>query len=114
MAKKNNKDIVQRDKSWDKKEYLFQRLLTRPRGFYIDTGNLFLQISFILASLTLLMSLYTAFKIHNLPNHASYYINSVDGKIYENKLTQEKFEKMKIAMAAIRAEQAQKQSQNKE
>lgn len=111
MENNNKEKKVKKEKNWDKKEYLNERLLRRPRSFYIDTGDLFLKISLVLAVGSLIMAMYTTMKVYNLPNHASYYINSVNGKIYENRITPEKLEKMKAAMAAYREKQKQ-QAQN--
>jgi hypothetical protein len=113
MEKNNKEKKVKKEKNWDKKAYLNERLLKRPRSFYIDTGDLFLKISLVLASCSLIMALYTTMKVYNLPNHASYYINSVNGKIYENRITPEKLEKMRTAMAAYRAKQNEQATNNK-
>lgn len=102
MTDKNNKQPV--EKNWNKGEYLQERLDRRSRSFYIDTGNKFLQISLILAIGTLLMSLYSTYKVKTMPNHTSYYLNGVDGKIYVNNISNEKAVKVRDAILSYRAE----------
>lgn len=112
MAKKEKPAVEKKDKNWDKKEYLKLKLSQRPRSFYILTADSFLKVSTALAICSLFMSLFIMYKVHSFPNHASYYINSVNGKIYNNNITPEKYEKMVKAMQAYRAKQAQQQSKN--
>ncbi len=116
MIKKNNKEAKEEkieNRNWNKRQYLLEQLSKRPRNFYIDTGNLFFKLSLIITCISLLMTLYTTYKVYNMPNYSSYYINSVDGKIYENQVNPEKFEKMKLAMAKIREKQQQDNKQKK-
>lgn len=94
--KKNSKPKL--EKNWDKEAHLLSVLDGRSRSFYIDTGTFFFKISMVLAVTSMLMALYCTYKVHRLPQTTSYYLNSLDGKIYENNLSPEKVQKLIVAI----------------
>ena len=117
MTNKNDtQEKHQLEKNWDKNEYLKERLNRRPRSFYIDKGNSFLNISYVLAILSLLMAFYTTYKVVTLPKHTSYHLNGVDGKIYQNNITPDKAVRIRDAILEYRAEKERqaKAAQQKE
>lgn len=98
MADKNKTSKPKLEKNWDKEAYLLSRLDSRDRSFYIRTGTFFFKLSMVLAVTSAVLALYCTYKVHKLPNNTSYYLNSIDGKIYDNNLSPEKIDKLRTAI----------------
>lgn len=106
MANKNKDSTPKLEKNWDKEAYLLGRLDARPRSFFIDVGTFFFKLSMVLAVTSMVLALYCTYKVHKLPNNTSYYLNSIDGKIYENNLSPEKIDKLRTAILKYKENKA--------
>lgn len=106
MADKEKKSKTPIEKNWDKEAYLLKRLELRQRSFYIDTGTFFFKLSMALAVTSMVLALYCTYKVYRLPFNTSYYLNSIDGKIYNNNLTVEKVEKLRVAITKYKENKA--------
>lgn len=110
MADKEKKSKAPIEKNWDKEAYLLNRLNLRERSFYIETGTFFLKLSMVLAVTSVVLALYCTYKVYRLPHNTSYYLNSIDGKIYNNNLTPEKVEKLRTAITKYKENKAKAQA----
>lgn len=108
MANKEKNSKPKLEKNWDKEAYLLSRLDSRERSFYISTGTFFFKLSMVLAVTSMVLALYCTYKVHRLPHNTSYYLNSIDGKIYDNNLSPEKIEKLRTAIIKYQENQAKK------
>jgi hypothetical protein len=106
MADNNKNSSPKLEKNWDKEAYLLSKLDSRERSFYIDTGSFFFKISMVLAATSMVLALYCTYKVHKLPQITSYYLNSIDGKIYDNNLSPEKIEKLRTAIKKYKENKA--------
>lgn len=111
MAK--NEEVLPQEKTWNKKEYIENKFSNRSINFYIDKSKLFLDISFYLVIAAFIFALINTYVVMTLPNTTSYYISSLDGKLYVNNLNQNKKEQLVKAITEIRQKQAQQNNQNK-
>lgn len=98
---KDNNEVL--EKSWSKKDYIQNKFSNRSIVFYIDKSKLFLDISFYLIIIAFIFALFNTYKVMELPNKTSYYISSLNGKLYHNSLNQEKKEKLIKAIQEIRS-----------
>lgn len=103
MAK--NEEVVVQEKAWNKKEYIQNKFSNRPISFYIDKSKLFLDISFYLVIASFIFALINTYIVITLPNSTSYYISSLDGKLYVNNLNQNKKEQLVKAITEIKQKQ---------
>ena len=106
MANNNKNSNPKLDKNWDKEAFLLSRLESRERSFYIDTGTFFFKISMVLAVTSMVLALYCTYKVHKLQQNTSYYLSSIDGKIYDNNLTPAKIEKLRTAITKYKENKA--------
>lgn len=97
----NNKQ----EKTWDKEEYIANKFRNRSIVFYIDKSKIFLDFSFYLMIITFSIALFNTYKVMSLPNKTSYYISSLDGKLYNNDYNQDKREKLRTAINTIKNKQ---------
>lgn len=106
MADKDKTSKPKLEKNWDKEAYLLSRLDARGRSFYIDTGTFFFKLSMVLAVTSMVLALYCTYKVYRLPHNTSYYLNSIDGKIYDNNLSPAKIEKLRTAITKYKENKA--------
>jgi hypothetical protein len=106
MADNDKTSKPKLEKNWDKEAYLLSKLDRRERSFYIDTGTFFFKISMVLAVTSVVLALYCTYKVYKLPQTTSYYLNSIDGKIYDNNLSPQKIEKLRTAIAKYKENKA--------
>lgn len=112
MSDNNNNEKIVFQKTWDKEDYVKEKFKNRPIYFYINKTELFLNICLYFSIASLCFALLNTYKVINLPNKTSYYISSLNGKLYSNNLTQSKKEDLIKAITTIKQKQNQ-QSQNK-
>ena len=96
MANKENQIIF--DKTWNKEEYLKDKLNNRSRNFFISFSTLYLNISATLLIMSLILVLINGFVIYSNTKEKSYYVTGIDGKVYQVKINDDKFEKMGKAL----------------
>lgn len=106
MSKKNNKDANNEQNvhlnSWDKIEYLQKRLDSRPKEFFIKTSFLYTRISFLLVFICFACIVFQFYKIHQIKIEKGYYISGIEGRIYNIKMNEDKYNKMMNALQAYK------------
>jgi len=110
MSKKKNKDVKKNEehlKSWDKVEYLQKKLDSRPKEFFIKASFLYTRISFFLVFVCFSCIGLQFYKIHQIKIEKGYYISGIDGRIYNIKMNEEKYNKMMGALQAYRENKIQ-------
>lgn len=101
------------EKTWDKEEYIENKFRNRTIVFYIDKSKIFLDLSFYLMIITFSIAIFNTYKVMSLPNKTSYYISSLDGKLYNNNYSQDKREKLILAINTIKTNQNKQTNQKK-
>lgn len=97
-------DKIIHEKTWDKEEYIKNKFSNRPIGFYIEKTKLFLDISLYIIAITFILASVNTYTVLMLPKKTSYYMSSLDGKLYKNTLNDEKRSKLIKAITTIKQE----------
>ena len=106
MSNKENQVIF--EKTWNKEQYLRERLNNRSRNFFISFSTLYLNIAAVLLIISFVLVLANGFVIYSNTKEKSYYVTGIDGKVYQVKINDDKYERMGQALDAYYSQKNKK------
>jgi hypothetical protein len=96
MSKKEDQTVNY--KTWDKEAYLLKLLNNRSRDFFIAKSKHYLNIATSILLLSLILVIVNGYVIFQNTKEKSYYITGIDGKVYQIKVDEAKYQKINRAI----------------